>query len=78
MLSPHISYVIAQQRISELHRAAAQDRVAHAIRDDRGPDAIADRVFLRRLRPRRAAAQPASRQDPTAGVAADSGTVRCI
>jgi len=78
MLSSHISYIIAQQRIAELHEAAAHDRAVHAIRDHRRPDTNAGRVFRRWLRPRRAAAQPASRQDPTVGIAADPRTVKCI
>jgi hypothetical protein len=71
MLSSHISYIIAQQRIIELHRAAAHDRTVRAICGSRRPGTNAGRVFLRRLRPRRAAAQPASRQDSTVGIAAD-------
>ena len=61
MLSAHLTYTIAQQHIAELHRAAAHHRLVHATRDPRRPDTIAGSVFLRRLRRRLAAAQPASR-----------------
>jgi len=52
MLSSHLLYMIAQQRITERHRAAARDRAARPIRDPRGPDTNAGRASLRRLRPR--------------------------
>ena len=78
MLSSQITYVIAQERIADLHRAAAHARAVRAIRDARRPDTNAGRTFMRRLRPRRAAAQPASRQDPTVGIPADTRAARCI
>jgi hypothetical protein len=77
MLSSHISYIIAQQRIIELQRSAAHDRAAHSNRDSRRARTNAGRVFFRRLRPHRAAAQPGSRQDPTVGIAADTRAMRC-
>ncbi|HTX08589.1 MAG TPA: hypothetical protein VME22_08250 [Solirubrobacteraceae bacterium] len=61
MLSPHLTSIIAQQHINELHRAAAHQRLVHATRDPRRPETNAPSVFLRRLRPHRAAARPASR-----------------
>lgn len=61
MLSAHLTYTIAQQQITELHRAAAHHRLVHAAREPRRPHTNAGGVFLRRLRRRLAAAQPASR-----------------
>ena len=61
MLSPHLTSSIAQQHINDLHRAAAHQRLVHATRDSRRPETNVRNVFLRRLRPHRATAQPASR-----------------
>ena len=61
MLSPHLTSIIAQQKITELQRAAAHHRVVHTTRDARWPDTEVGRVFLRRRRSRRTAAQPAAR-----------------
>ncbi|MBV9606278.1 MAG: hypothetical protein JO027_14275 [Solirubrobacterales bacterium] len=75
MISSDVSYIVAKQRIAELQRAAAHERAAHAIREPRKADTFATRA-IRGLRPRRAAAQPASRQDPTVGIAADTRVLR--
>ena len=58
MPAAHLNYIMAQQRITELQRAAAQHRAAHAVRHRRRPDTNGGRVLLRRLHPHRAAAQP--------------------
>jgi len=52
MLSSHLLYMLAQQRITERHRAAARVRGMRPIRDPRRPDTNAGRGSLRRLRPR--------------------------
>jgi hypothetical protein len=61
MLSPHITSIIAQQHISELHRAAANHRLAHATPTVRQPDTEPRSLFARRLRRRLPDAQPVSR-----------------
>lgn len=61
MLSTHLTAIIAQQHIAELHRAAAQHRLAHTTRDARRRDTDTVRVFVRRLRRHLTDAQPVSR-----------------
>ena len=52
MLSTHLTSIIAQQRIAELHQAAARHRVVNATRDVRRPDTETHNVLLRRRRRR--------------------------
>jgi len=61
MLSTHLTSIIAQQHIAELHRAAAHHRLAHATREARRPDTDATRVIVRRLRRHLTDARPVSR-----------------
>lgn len=63
MLSTHFNYIIAQQHIAELHRAAADHRLAHATREDRQPDIDTGttHTIVRRLRRHLTDAQPVSR-----------------
>lgn len=50
MHSPHSAYLVAQQHIAELHRAADHQRLAHSI-IDAGPTHVdTPATFLRRLR----------------------------
>ena len=46
MLSTHLTSIIAQQHIAELHRAAAHHRLAHANREARRPDTDATHVIV--------------------------------
>lgn len=50
MLSPHSTFLVAEQRIADLHRAADRDRLAHSTIDARPTHADAPATFLRRLR----------------------------
>lgn len=61
MLSTHLTYTIAQQRVAELHRVAADHRLAHATREARRPDTDATRMIVRRLRRHLTDVQPVSR-----------------
>jgi len=61
MLSTHLTSIIAQQHIAELHRTAAHHRLPHANREARRPDTDATRVIVRRLHRHLTDAQPVSR-----------------
>jgi hypothetical protein len=61
MLSTHLTSIIAQQHVAELHRAAADHRLAHATREARRPDTDITRTIVRRLRRHLTDAQPVSR-----------------
>ena len=50
MLSTHLTSIIAQQHIAELHRAAAHHRLAHATLEARRTHTDAPATFVRRLR----------------------------
>jgi hypothetical protein len=52
MLSPHVTFLVAQQHVADLHRAADHRRLAHATIDVRSSHADAPVTFVRRLRRR--------------------------
>lgn len=63
MLSTHLTHTIAQQHVAELHRVAADHRLAHATREARRPatDTGTTHMIVRRLRRHLTDAQPVSR-----------------
>ncbi len=52
MLSPHVTFLVAQQHVADLHRAVDHQRLAHATIDVRSSHADAPDTFVRRLRRR--------------------------
>lgn len=50
MLSPHSTFLVAQQHIADLHRAADRNRLADSTIDARPARADAPATFVRRLR----------------------------
>jgi hypothetical protein len=50
MLSPHSTFLVAQEQIADLHRAADHYRLAHSTIDARPAQPDAPATFARRLR----------------------------
>lgn len=60
MLSTLITSIVAQQRVAELHRVAADHRLARATREVRRPETDTTRMIVRRRRRHLTDAQPVS------------------